>query len=1060
MQRRQPSTRTSGRKPTRRSGKRVVSTVSLLILFAGILAALVIIFPKEPLGRANATVGGTFYQGQNDEEIYGNLVISEIMASNQNAVPDENGEFSDYIEVWNRGDTDVNINGVGLSDREDRVRFLFPNVVLAADARVVVFASGRSQNDVTKPFHANFKVSATRETISLFSPTGLIIDQVITPMLNSNEVYHLTADGTFAVSQAYTPGYPNTEEGFASYRASYAVTDGAIIINEVMADPRTGLRDEDGELGDWVELYNTIDQPVQLSKYALSDNEANPLKWHFPEGAVIPAKGYYVVFCTGKDRRDPALEVPHTNFRISAERETLILSDTRGRMVDRLIIDNLAPDCTYGRDEYGNLTVFQIATPGMANTAANISKMELYLRDSNPTKIYFTEVMASNSSTVLYSKGPFVDWVELYNASDQVWDISGYALSDNIDRPRKWQFPQGTSMGPGEYMIVYLDGTDTVEEGRYHAGFKLTKAGGDVLTFSDPSGQVLDKMHLPAIPTDISYGRNIGLGGFFYFDPATPGYANEQGFTGFSEAPAFSLRGGEYDAPIQLSITAPQGARVYYTLDGDIPTQESTPYTGEAIALSYTTVVRAVAYQSGLRASDVITQTYLISVYHSLPIVCLTTAPDELWNEKTGMLVGGENLDKSKIQFKQVITNPDGTVSRIDPIYRTYGKELRAGYVEYYLKDGTQFVSQGIEFALQGQYSLDIPQKSFKVKAKTAQGEKYINAALFEDRPYAQYKGFSLRAGGNDGVWTRLIDGFQSRLIDRLEEHIGTTVIHQAWNPVVVYLNGVYWGHYNMRERVDRYFVAQHEGIPLEEADNMDILEASGGNVNYGTNAEYKELIATAKTLKPGQNPEDLQYILDRIDVDNYFDYMAISMFFGNSDPGNIRFYKLHGEGQKWKWIIYDMDYGMFNSGYDSPKSYLKEGGAGDQHIDNTLIRKLLENDEMKNKFLTRLGEIYQILTTGFMLEELEKMVVLIEPEMPLHFARWAELNEKGVNVESPLTADGALRYWNQRVDRLRNTAKKRPNLFYAMVQEQFNLSNAQMVGYFGERPEMPADAK
>lgn len=99
--------------------------------------------------------------------------------------------------------------------------------------------------------------------------------------------------------------------------------------------------------------------------------------------------------------------------------------------------------------------------------------------------------------------------------------------------------------------------------------------------------------------------------------------------------------------------------------------------------------------------------------------------------------------------------------------------------------------------------------------------------------------------------------------------------------------------------------MAQHEGLSLEEADNMDILE-SNGTVNYGSNEEYKAMIKKVEASSPGTNEEDLQYILDNIDVDNYFDYMAFEMFFGNSDPGNIRYYKLDGEGQKWKWIFYD----------------------------------------------------------------------------------------------------------------------------------------------------------
>ena len=81
---------------------------------------------------------------------------------------------------------------------------------------------------------------------------------------------------------------------------------------------------------------------------------------------------------------------------------------------------------------------------------------------------------------------------------------------------------------------------------------------------------------------------------------------------------------------------------------------------------------------------------------------------------------------------------------------------------------------------------------------------------------------------------------------------------------------------------------------------------------------------------------------MGQIDIDSYFDYMAFEMFFGNSDPGNIRYYKLDGEDSKWKWIIFDLDYGLFNSGFNSPYSYLKEKGAGDQYIDNTLASQAL----------------------------------------------------------------------------------------------------------------------
>ena len=151
--------------------------------------------------------------------------------------------------------------------------------------------------------------------------------------------------------------------------------------------------------------------------------------------------------------------------------------------------------------------------------------------------------------------------------------------------------------------------------------------------------------------------------------------------------------------------------------------------------------------------------------------------------------------------------------------------------------DGSHtYFSQGVTFGLIGQYSLDMPQKSFKVTARARYGDKYFRAALFEDRPFEEYKSFVLRVSGNDCVWTRMADGIQSRLVDKIAD---TTVVHQAWRPVIVYLNGQYWGHYNLRERVSRYFVAQHEGMTLEEADSITILEANS-KAYYGSNAEYK----------------------------------------------------------------------------------------------------------------------------------------------------------------------------------------------------------------------------
>ena len=244
-------------------------------------------------------------------------------------------------------------------------------------------------------------------------------------------------------------------------------------------------------------------------------------------------------------------------------------------------------------------------------------------------------------------------------------------------------------------------------------------------------------------------------------------------------------------------------------------------------------------------------------------------------------------------------------------------------------------------------------------------------------------------------------------------DETGCTVAHQAWKPYVVYLDGMYWGHMNLRERADRYMIAQFEGLSLDEADNMVILEGNGAYC-YATKKErqeFRDMIARIKKSNPAKNPEDLQYILDNVDVDNLFEYMAYEMFFGNSDIGNTRFYRLKKEGSKWRWLLYDLDYGLFRSDFNSPKSFTKEKGMGEKNIDNTIFRALLSVPEYKDKYLMIYGNLFQKLTTDVMMYKLDELVALIEPEMSLHFDKWGELNDKAIIAEAPNNADGALRY-------------------------------------------------
>jgi len=226
-------------------------------------------------------------------------------------------------------------------------------------------------------------------------------------------------------------------------------------------------------------------------------------------------------------------------------------------------------------------------------------------------------------------------------------------------------------------------------------------------------------------------------------------------------------------------------------------------------------------------------------------------------------------------------------------------------------------------------------------------------------------------------------------------------------------------------------------------------------------------MIKKLKNSDPANNPEDRAYLDANVDVENLLEYMAFEMYYGNSDIGNTRFYRLHGtdpetgEPYKWRWILYDLDYGMYSSSFNSPRSYTKPEGMGQNEIDNTCFLTVLKVPEYKDMFLRKLGDIFKTLTTEFMTGILEECIAELKPdtEMRLHFARWAEYHDRMVMSEWPTKEGAAYSYWQSRITRLRDvTIQQRPHRLWQMVKDQFKLTDAQMLDYFGEQPPLEAE--
>lgn len=409
----------------------------------------------------------------------------------------------------------------------------------------------------------------------------------------------------------------------------------------------------------------------------------------------------------------------------------------------------------------------------------------------------------------------------------------------------------------------------------------------------------------------------------------------------------------------------------------------------------------------------------------------LYVEPDLLWNNETGILADGDEIEKEpgKLPFK-------------NSVYRKMkdsGQKVK-GELIYQSDEGAVLFRDQVRLCLAGDFSLDMPQKSFLIDAEDGS----FDFPLFDDRTAVSYPSILLRNSGNDSMWTRVQDGVQHRLIDRYTD---TGLLTQAWRPVNVYLNDEYWGIYNMRETIDGHTICRHEQVPDDLADEVTILRGMGSSADQGSRTEFLLTRNKIKTGSPAENPEDLAFLEQEIDIDNFLDWFTVEMYFGNSDIGNAVVYKV--PGGKWKCLIKDLDYALYNSKFDSVKSYLKEAGMGEQGIDNSIFLKILSVDKYKDLFFTKLGNLFRTLSTENMWKELDVCIAWIEPSMKAHVERWAPYYDKNVIMEVPTDPEAAWEYWQKRVDRLRNVMYKRPTMLYQFIQNYFNMRKSEMDAYF-----------
>ncbi len=953
------------------------------------------------------------------------VALSEIMISNKGSVPDNLGGYPDYIELHNGSSEKADISGYGLSDSLlEGAKYVFPaGTVLEPGAYVVVWCGGEAEDGM----HAPFKLSAGEEAV-LFDASGRPLDTAVLNSVDSGMV--LRREGEVWTQAKPCPGYPKTEEGMAEYEKSLKETeDMGLYINEFMASNATTICDSFGSYSDWIELYNSTDTDMDISGFGISDNLSQPMKYRFPDGTTIAAKGYLVVFCSGNEgMQNGELHAP---FGLRSYGEDVVIANRAGRIIDSYSFKNQETDVSMARipDGAGEFQSNSQPSPGYPNTGAGYSAFDAANR-LPLGGVYISEFGGSTGSVA-------TDWVELHNSTGSAVSLAGYGLSNNPKNPAKWVFPD-ISIEPGEYLLLYATGSaDKAQKKNLKLNFCISSTG-EALFFFDPNGKLIDKLSAGRMRSGQSYGRDGSDNRYYYADP-TPGAQNGKGYEGITQLPAFSVTPGIYDNAVTVAITAGEGETIRYTTDCTTPNASSEVYSGE-LSISKNSVIRAAAFRDGYLSGDVATATYLFrsdGVNHALPVVTLVTDPDNLWNSKTGIYATGDQFDPDAASYADTLQSATyyqakfATEEQVDTIW-----EKPAAF-SLFDDNGKQVFTQNVGIRIAGSFGRGRAQKGFNVIARKEYGKGSMEYPFFENRPYKEYKAVVLRAGAQDQNRSKIRDELASGLLEGTDINI----LYQAYRPTVLYLNGEYWGVYFMKEKRNRFFVAQHENTE----NNVDLAIGKGFKQRtYGDNSDWVSLYEYA-TSHDLSSAEAYAYVSERMDVDSFRDYMIAEIYNGNTDTYNFQYYRL--KGGKWKFIFYDFCWGFQSPGHETLA--FRMGKTPSDVCSAKLFAAMLQNKGWRDSFCRRFGEL---LNTAFAPERvsalIEELYGYVEPEIKREREKFNK--DTFMGVKQPNTNLGTYEGFQSEISKLKDFAQKRPEEIKRQLQSNLGLSDSYMKEVFG----------
>jgi len=460
--------------------------------------------------------------------IIADLFINEFMANNDAAVQGPDGDYPDWIELYNSGTEIINLTGLYLSDDLSNPQWQFPaDTYLEPGGFIVVWADNAVHSS---PLYADFNLNAQGEFICLLADDAeTIIDSVAFGQQSDDISYGRRPDGASSWSfLTPTPNLSNTLGTIVTPDSPTAIIEipNGLFINEFMANNDAAVQGPDGDYPDWIELYNSGTETIDLGGLYLSDDLANPNAWQFPSGTIIEPNNFLVIWADSAPERG----LLHASFSLNATGEDIGLFAYDGEsLIDSIAFTEQISDVSYGRLPDGDPNWnFLTPTPGLANELGEIvtPNSDNYF-GGVPDGLFINELMADNQITIAGPNGTYPDWIELFNASNETINLSGMYLTDDLTDPTAWRFPNNTFIEAGRYLLIWADNSS--DRDGLHASFRLNANGEAVGLFASDGETQIDSVTFLKQIGDVSYGRlPDGGSNWEYLLRATPGWGNNK----------------------------------------------------------------------------------------------------------------------------------------------------------------------------------------------------------------------------------------------------------------------------------------------------------------------------------------------------------------------------------------------------------------------------------------------------------------------------------------------------------------------------------------------------